>query len=229
MHSFYVDNIKNKRAFLSEADAHHANRVLRLKDNEEIAVIFNGTRYIAKYSEKDSSANIFGTLPSTEPDVNITLYQGFAKGDRMDYIVQKCTEIGVNSIVPVYFSRCIVKDADKKIPRFNRIAREAAMQSQRSRILKVHGAIDVQSLAQLLPRHEQALLPWEEAKGKGIMQVYKGAKDIAIIIGPEGGITQEEVNMLPAETITLGKRILRTETAGLVAAAGIMMLSGNLE
>ncbi len=229
MHSFYVDNIDNNKAILNNEDAHHAKRVLRLKDGEEIAVIFNGTRYMAKYAAEDSSAKIYGTLHSTEPSVSITLYQGFAKGARMDYIVQKCTEIGVNSIVPVYFSRCIVHDADKKIPRFNRIAKEAAMQSQRCRIPKVHNAIDVKRLAGLLSKHEQAILPWEEAQGNSLTRVYKGAKDVAVIIGPEGGISKEEVDIIKADVITLGKRILRTETAGLVAAAGIMMLSGNLE
>ncbi|MDO5021812.1 MAG: RsmE family RNA methyltransferase [Eubacteriales bacterium] len=229
MHSFYIDIIHNKKAILNKEDAHHARRVLRLKDGEEIAVVSNGIRYSAKYSTEDSAVYITGKLPSNEPQVKITLYQGFAKGDRMDYIVQKCTEIGVNAIVPVYFSRCVVQDADKKIPRLNRIAREAASQSQRNVIPTVHNAISVEMLAEALAEHEQAIIPWEEAKGKGLRQIYKGAKDVAIIIGPEGGIAPEEINMLQAEPITLGQRILRTETAGLVAAAGIFLLSGDLE
>jgi 16S rRNA (uracil1498-N3)-methyltransferase len=93
----------------------------------------------------------------------------------------------------------------------------------------VNMPITTEEMADKLLRHELAIIPWENAEGRGLRDVYKGEKDIAIVIGPEGGITEEEIDMLGVNTVTLGKRILRSETAGLVAATGILLLSGDME
>ncbi|HHU02525.1 MAG TPA: 16S rRNA (uracil(1498)-N(3))-methyltransferase [Christensenellaceae bacterium] len=229
MHSFFVDEIRQGKAYLSKDDFHHAKRVLRLKDGEEVNIIHAGVRYIAKYSISKAHAEIIDTLPSNEASAKITLYQAILKGDRMDYVFQKCTEIGVVEFFPCVMKRCVARDADNKLKRWQRIAKEAACQSVRSIVPKVNMPITTEEMADRLLRHELAIIPWENAEGRGLRDVYMGEKDIAIVIGPEGGITEEEIDMLGVNTVTLGKRILRSETAGLVAATGILLLSGNME
>lgn len=229
MHSFFVDEIRQGKAYLSKDDFHHAKRVLRLKDGEEVNIVHAGVRYIAKYSISKAHAEIIDTLPSNEASAKITLYQAILKGDRMDYVFRKCTEIGVAEFFPCIMKRCVARDADNKLKRWQRIAKEAACQSVRSIVPKVNMPITTEEMADRLLRHELAIIPWENAEGRGLRDVYKGEKDIAIVIGPEGGITEEEIDMLGVNTVTLGKRILRSETAGLVAATGILLLSGNME
>jgi len=229
MHSFFVDEIRQGKAYLSKDDLHHAKRVLRLKDGEEIIIAYEGVRYMAKYSVSQAHAEIIDTLPSNEASAKITLYQAILKGDRMDYVLQKCTEIGVVEFFPCIMKRCVARDADNKLKRWQRIAKEAACQSMRNIVPTVNMPITTEEMVEKLARHELAIVPWENAKQNGLRQIYKGEKDIAIVIGPEGGITEEEIDLLGVNTVTLGKRILRSETAGLVAATGILLLSGDME
>ncbi|MBO2517971.1 MAG: 16S rRNA methyltransferase, partial [Clostridiales bacterium] len=172
-------------------------------------------------------------LPSPEPTVRVTLYQGIPKGDKMDMICQKCTEAGIACIVPVEMERCVAridrKDAEKKVQRWQRIIQEAAKQSGRAAVPVVEMPITVKQLAERMKSHELCLVPWEEAEGCGIRGAWNGEKDVAVLIGPEGGISEKEIAMLPAKPVTLGKRIFRTETAGLAALIEIMCISGNMD
>lgn len=148
----------------------------------------------------------------------------------MDLIVQSCTQLGVHRIMPYRMQRCIGKweSGDKKLQRWQRIAREAAVQAGRSEVPLIGACMDFDSLCQALGAHEQALVPWEGG-GQSLRTAYKGAADIAIVIGPEGGITAEEIARLPSLQLTLGPRILRTQTAGMAAIAMLLMLSGDME
>ena len=117
---------------------------------------------------------------------------------------------------------------EKKLARFMRIAREAAVQSGRSLVPEVSGCLSFSALKEALKAHEQVLIPWE-AGGLPLREAYHGAKDIALVIGPEGGMTEGEVEALGGQPITLGPRILRTETAGMAALTMILTLSGDME
>lgn len=228
MHVFYTDDIFEGVALFAPEDAKHATRVLRLKVGESITVVTGEERYLAAFVPGDNpGARLLEPLPSTEAKVRITLYQGLTKGERMDYTVQKCTEIGVHAIIPCMMQRCVARDGDSKQQRWQRIAREAARQAQRTKVPMVGSLLSFEEMCSALKHHQQALVPWEEG-GRTLQQAVKGAQDIALIIGPEGGITMEEIEAMQATPLTLGPRILRAETAGLVAAAGILLLSGDM-
>ena len=154
----------------------------------------------------------------------------------MDWIVQKCTEAGVSKIVPVSFSRCVArwdgKDAAKKQARFQRIAAEAAKQSGRAITPEIGLPVTVKQLCGAMSEYELTLVPWEEERGNGIRAKWQGQKNVAVVIGPEGGISPEEMEQMRsagAVSVTLGPRIFRTETAGLAALISLLTLSGDME
>ena len=154
----------------------------------------------------------------------------------MDYIVQKCTEGGVFRIQPVLFSRCVArweeKDAARKQARYQRIAAEAAKQSGRALTPEIGLPLTIGQLCALVPGHDLALVPWEEQKPGGIRTAWQNERDTALIIGPEGGIAPEEIQALQAagaRAVTLGRRIFRTETAGLAALISLLTITGDME
>ena len=238
MHRFFAERTGNDTAVLPAEEAAHALRVLRLQKGDPCQAILEGKLFDARLKETVPAVTLrlLGELPSPEPSVKVTLYQGLPKGDKMEWIVQKCTEAGVVRVVPVLFSRCVAqwekKDAGKKLPRFTRIAAEAAKQSGRAMIPEIGEPLTVKALCEELPRHDLALTPWEEEKSVGIRGHLHEQKDVAVIIGPEGGIAPEEIALLKAAgavPVTLGPRILRTETAGLASLIALMALTGNME
>lgn len=238
MHRFFADRLDERRALLPQEEQNHALRVLRMETGDECQALLEGRLYVARILETAPRVVLAleEELPSPEPSVRVTLYQGIPKGDKMDYIVQKCTEAGVFRVVPVLFSRCVArwdgKDAEKKQARFQRIAAEAAKQSGRALAPRIEPAVSLKELRLLLPRHEKVLTPWEEQMAGGIRSAWQGEKDTAIVIGPEGGISPEEIAEMRcagAVPVTLGKRIFRTETAGLAALISLLTLSGDME
>ena len=238
MHRFFAERLGEKEALLSREESQHALRVLRMEKGDACQAILEGSIYAAEISETGEQVKLqlFDELPSPEATVRITLYQGLPKGDKMEYILQKCTELGVHRFVPVTFSRCVVKwekkDNEKKLPRFQRIVMEAAKQSGRAVIPMVESPITLAELCSRIPGHEKAFIPWEEERGRGIRAKWQGERDVAIIIGPEGGMDEKEVEKMAASgavPVTLGPRILRTETAGLAAAASLFTISGDME
>lgn len=237
MHRFFATQTADHEALLPPQEEAHALKVLRLQKGDACQALLDGRIFSAVISETSPRVllSLKEELPSTEPSVRITLYQGVPKGDKMDFIVQKCTELGVHRIVPVHFSRCVAqwtgKDADKKLVRFRRIAAEAAKQCGRALIPEVAPPVSFSALPGLLSGHEIAFVPWEEAQGRGVRSFLQGQKDLAVAIGPEGGISPEEIDTLTAcgaHPVTLGNRILRTETAGLAALASIFTLTGDM-
>lgn len=238
MHRFFAERTGNDTAVLPAEEAAHALRVLRLQKGDPCHAILEGKLFDARLAETspEVTLRLLCELPSPEPSVKVTLYQGLPKGDKMEWIVQKCTEAGVVRVVPVLFSRCVAqwekKDAGKKLPRWQRIAAEAAKQSGRAMIPEIGEPLTAKALCAALPRHDLSLTPWEEEKAVGIRGYLRGQKDVAVIIGPEGGIAPEEIALLKAAgavPVTLGPRILRTETAGLASLIALMALTGNME
>lgn len=232
MPTFFTQEPRDGFAQLDAQDAHHALKVLRLREGETVFAASGGRHYDGTFSPFEGGARvrILREVRSREPSVRVTLYQGLSKGERMDAVMQKCTELGVSRIVPCLFSRCVAQweGGEKKLARWQRIAREAAVQSGRSLVPEVEDCLSFEGLRRALGAHEQTLIPWEEG-GASIRAAYQGAKDVAIVIGPEGGITPEEIAALRGENVTLGPRILRTETAGMAALAMVLTLSGDME
>ena len=238
MHRFFADFLDEKSAVLNEEEAAHALKVLRLRQGDACQALMDGSVYEATISQIQPQVilQLGEKLPSPEPSIRVTLYQGLPKGDKMDFLSQKCTEAGIFRIVPVLFSRCVVKwekkDDEKKLPRWQRIAAEAAKQSGRAIVPEIGRPVTLKQLCEELKEYDLALVPWEDQKGNGIRQQFAGQKNIAVVIGPEGGMAPEEIEMMRqsgARPVTLGPRIFRTETAGLAALISLMTLSGDME
>ena len=247
MHRFFADEtgIRNGTACLSAEDSRHALRVLRLDVGDEVELVCEPEHYlagIAAIQDGIVTVAIRGELRPTEAKTQVTLYQGLPKADKMELIAQKTTELGVYAIRPVAMERCVVKlegkDAGKKIDRWQKIAREAVKQCARTAVPEV---LDVKKLTQLqaeLAQLDVLIVPWEEARDgsiKDALAPFEENKDlrVGILIGPEGGISQKEACWLAenvnAKLVTLGPRILRTETAGLAALTMVMAYRGEME
>ena len=226
MHRFYANDDLNPGSVvtLAEEDARHACTVLRMKPGQQAEIIRSGERWSAEFltlSPREASLKLLSPLPSSEPSLSVTLYQGLPKSDKMDLIVQKAVELGVTRIVPVLMERCVSrpdpKDSVRKLERWRKIAR-----SVKNIIL------DPQ-----LPGVN--IVPWENADSCGPLAFSNSHPDLSsvgILIGPEGGIDQAEIDFLCNSgfiPVTLGKRILRTETAGLAAISAIMCLYGEMD
>lgn len=245
MHRFYADEQgvqEDGIVRLCDEDARHAIRVLRMKEGEGAEIFADGKRYAAEIADMENGdvlCRIMDELPSTEAKLRITLYQGLPKADKMELITQKAVELGADCVVPVAMSRCVVqldhKDGRKKQERWQKIAREACKQSGRCQMMTVEEPITMKELLARLPEHEAAIVPWEDAEGFGLRsfhQQYPDIRDVAIVIGPEGGMSAEEVSAMQdagCSSVTLGPRILRTETAGLCAISALMCLYGDME
>ncbi len=244
MHRFYADEngVVLGHANLCEEDARHAIRVLRMKLGEKCELFAGGKRYSAEIcaiSDHGVQALMLGELPSTEARLRITLYQGLPKADKMELIVQKSVELGACAVVPVAMSRCVVqldaKDGRKKQERWQKIAREACKQSGRCEMMQVSEPISFKQLLAHLPEHGAAIVPWEDASGYSLArfhQEHPDVTDLAIVIGPEGGMSEEEIARMKdasCRSVTLGPRILRTETAGLCAMSALFCLYGDME
>ena len=244
MHRFYADpdHSTPDMIVLTPEDARHALTVLRLKTGHHIEIILNHSRMeaiIDQANNQNVTARILSFLPSTEPSLSVTLFQGLPKADKMDLIVQKATELGVSKIIPVLMHRCIVrpdkKDLARKAERWQKIAREAGKQAGRCIIPEVFTPVPLNSLGTTIPLPEKNIVPWEDASGFGPLAFRSsnsGISSLGILIGPEGGIEKSEIDLLKSFgfiPVTLGKRILRTETAGLAAVSSMMCLYGEME
>ena len=230
MHTFYADN-----GLITGEDAKHAFRVLRLRTGDQITVLDGSKRYravIAAISDKSAQAELIEELPSNEPDIKVTVYQGLPKSEKLELLAQKLTELGIYRLVPVKMERSIAKlDGEKRIERLERISREAVKQCRRSRPLIIDPVTGWNSAIEKMKQHDIMLVPWENAGSLRLKEVYndnKNARDIGILIGCEGGISENEIQQAPAVPVSLGPRILRCETAAMTAAAIVMSLFGDI-
>lgn len=240
MHRFFVDgvNTQNDSIIITGDDVNHIKNVLRLKSGDEILVgDGNGMDYqcrIEDIAQDMVTANIVDVFKNAaELPVKITLFQGMPKSDKLELIIQKAVELGAYEIVPVLTKRTVVKiddkKAGKKIDRYNGIAESAGKQSGRGIIPEVKPFMTFKQAIDYAKTLDMNLIPYEEAKGieysREVIKDIKGKKSLGIFIGPEGGFAKEEVDMavaMGAKCITLGNRILRTETAGLAVLSIIM-------
>ena len=244
MHRFYADEtgVVDGLVHLEPEDARHAARVLRMKAGEPAEIFADERRFAAEIvsmDDGDVTCRLLHELPSTEAKLRITLYQGLPKADKMELIVQKSVEQGACAVVPVAMSRCVVqldaKDGRKKQERWQKIAREACKQSGRCEMMQVSEPISFKQLLAKLPQHQAAIVPWEDARGYSLARFHEEHReitDLAIVIGPEGGMSEDEIARMKeasCQSVTLGPRILRTETAGLCAMSALFCLYGDME
>lgn len=242
MQKFFVDEnqIKDDKVEITGYDVNHIANVLRMQKGEQFLIGNNSTleTFLTEILniEKDRViVNIIEKLElRTESNVEIDLYQGLPKADKMELIIQKTTEIGVSKIIPVEMARCIVKldekDAKKKIERWQKVAEGAAKQSKRDKIPKIEEKIKLKDIQRKIDEYDIFLIAYEEeienSLKKQLKMLSKKEKyKIGVLVGPEGGIAKEEIETLKGENVklvTLGKRILRTETAPIVITSNII-------
>ncbi|NDL68216.1 16S rRNA (uracil(1498)-N(3))-methyltransferase [Anaerotalea alkaliphila] len=243
MHKFFADSgrISEDRILLEGPDVNHIRQVLRLGPGEEV-LINDGQnarfRCIIEAIEKDRvSCRILERLEAdTELPLQVTLFQGLPKQEKMELVIQKAVELGAHTIVPVRMRRSVVKldekSGAKKRERWQKIAEAAAKQSGRSVVPVVEEPMDFSRALELAGRLDLLLVPYENAEGmehtRKVLEGSREAKSLGIFIGPEGGYDDREVEALGAlehaETITLGRRILRTETAGMALLAMLLYI-----
>lgn len=233
-------------------DVNHIKNVLRLKIDDKINIcnITNGENHISKIiniEKQNIQCSILEKLESNvESNIDINILQGIPKADKMELIIQKSIELGVKEITPVLMKRCITKLDNKneknKIERWQKISEIAAKQSGRDIIPKINNVINIENICNIINNYDIVLVAYENEKTNSIKEELKKSKElckkitnrnikIAIIVGPEGGIDLEELNLLKnkgAKSITLGKRILRTETVALVITSIIMYELGDM-
>lgn len=244
MHRFFVEKeqILDDTIEIVGSDVKHIKDVIKLKLEEEVEVSSNEITYFCKiYSiakDKIIVTIIDRKQGTSEPPVDLILYQGLAKGSKMDIIIQKGTEVGIKEFYPVATHRSIVKIKDikkeqSKVERWNNIADEAAKQSKRDCLPKVQNVISFDEMIFLLKDEKNIIVPYEDEKSNSMKDELQriDVGDIHIIIGPEGGFEIDEIEKLKsidARIVTLGPRILRTETAGIVAATIVLYELGDL-
>ncbi len=232
------ENIKADSILIDGDDVNHMKNVLRLRIGEEVMVSGgNNQDYLCKISEYTPDGAVLEILDVKESDKELStrvhLFQGLPKGDKMELIIQKCVELGVYEIIPVSMKRCVMKLEEKKaaskIARWQAIAESAAKQSGRAMIPQIHSQMTMKQALSYASEMDGGMIPYELAEGmeatKDAIANLKPNTDIAIFIGPEGGFEVDEVTAAEAIGLTkvsLGKRILRTETAGFTIMAIIM-------
>lgn len=242
MYRFFVpeENLRERQIIITGDDVNHIKNVLRMNVGEQVAISCGkGVDYlcrIAYLAEQEIGVDIEEERPAvTELPVEITLFQALPKKDKMEYVIQKAIELGASRIVPVKAKRCVVKLDDKKeqkkVTRWQAIAEAAAKQSGRGIIPEIHPVMAFEQALSLAKEMETILIPYELADNMAesvkMMKMAAEGKSIAIFIGPEGGFERSEVELAIAHNavpISLGKRILRTETAGLAALSVLMFM-----
>ena len=252
MHKFFTPKelINGDVAKIIGDDVKHIYKVLRISEGEKVTLNnCEGIEYLGKVTSVSKQEVLIEILEklelNNESDIKIYLFQGLPKSQKMDLIVQKGTELGITEFIPIITHRVDVKlkGEFKKLDRLNRIALEAAKQSKRSIIPKVSEPIEFEEVLERINSLDLLIVPYENANNFGIKTLINELrkdnttntiKNVGIFVGPEGGIEEEEIERLKdkgARIVTLGKRILRTETAGFVATALIQYelsdLGGN--
>ncbi len=241
MQHFFVpaSQVEETEIIVKGSDVNHMKNVLRMKPGEEVTVSDgNNCRYLCRIKEYVETGEAMLTVirreeNDTELPSKIYLFQGLPKQDKMELIVQKAVELGVYQIIPVALKRCVVKldekKARKKISRWQEISKSAAKQSGRGIVPEVKSVLPWQEALELAAKLDILLIPYELAKGmdktKKLLAAIQPGQSIGIFIGPEGGFEKAEVSEAlekGAEAITLGRRILRTETAGITTLSMLM-------
>ena len=242
MPKFFVkeNQVNNNKITILGTDVNHIKNVLRLQLNENIQICNsdNQENYLCKIkdiSDEQIKCDVLEKIEETvEPMVKVTIFQGLPKSDKMELIIQKSVELGVYSIAPVDMGRCIVKlnekDKLKKIDRWQKISEVAAKQCGRDIIPQISNVTTVKEICSTIDDYDMIIVAYEKEKQNVLKNELKeikqkGFKKIGFVVGPEGGLEEKDVEMLKtsgAKIVTLGKRILRTETVAINVLSNIM-------
>lgn len=240
MQKLFVENINDEKIILDGESARHIAKSLRMRVGDVICVTDGGGDDYGCQIEEITKDEVvlkvcYKQACESEPSCRVTIYQGVPKSSKMEDIIQKCVELGVCKIVPTLTKRCVSrpddKAAGKKNQRYQKIALEAAQQSGRGIVPKIE---NMKTLRQAIGEDESDVkIVFYEGGGEKLADIVKlDTESVSVFIGPEGGFEQEEVEQIEASggvRATLGKRILRTQTAPVAALTAIMLLTGNLE
>lgn len=238
-HRFFVtaDRVSTEEVSFTDDQRKQMRNVLRLRPGDVVAALDGtGREYLVKIRDLSGPTALGDVLetmcPDTEPDVRLTIIQGLPKGEKLDFILQKCTEIGADKFLIMETMRSVPRIAPAKLParleRWRAIVREAAEQSGRARMPTVEGILSFENALARAKNSNVGIIAWECERETGLiseMPSIRSAQSVAYLVGPEGGFTEEEVTMARAGGIipvSLGSRILRTETAAIVGAALII-------
>ena len=236
----FFEKVIGDTVTITGENANHIVGALRMKVGEKLTLCDDGRNYeceLIEIGKNSATAKVLDcNMNFSEPDVSVTLFQCVPKGDKLEMVIQKAVELGVDTIVPVLSSRCISrpdeKKAHKKNERYNKIALSACEQSGRGKVVEVKEQIDFKTAVNTIKNYDLCIL-FYEGGGKSLKDIIdkNTHKNICVFIGPEGGFSVDEVELLEqngAKVATLGKRILRTETAPLAAIVSIMLLTDNM-
>lgn len=231
--------VKGQTLVLEGDDHHYISKVLRLKEGDLIILFNEAEEYLSSVlyqSKKTITLELLEKLDNDrEPKKEVILAFGYPKGEKIDLVIQKATELGVTQIWPVITSRSLIKldgnKVEKKLERLDRIAKEATEQSGRLMVPKIKIFQSLKKMSEEVRENDWLLIPWEAEKEKELptKKLFECQGRIIVFIGPEGGIDQKELEVFKKyTTITLGKRILRAETACIVATTIVMYNLGEL-
>lgn len=227
---FFVDNPIEDFFEIAGEDANHIMKSLRMKRDEMLILSHNEVDYhckITNFSKNSVQVQLVSAQKcEAEPRLKVTLFQGIPKGDKMDLIVQKAVEVGVNAIVPVFTGRCVSrpdeKSLQKKVQRWQKIALEAAKQSGRGCVPRIFSALNLKDAVSFAKNSDEIILFYEN-DGESLSEAMKpNLNSVSVFVGPEGGFEASEVAEVKnsgGKVCSLGKRILRTETAAIVSVA----------
>mgnify|MGYP000277175568 FL=1 len=239
-------NLEQKTCIIEGEDVKHISRVLRCKEKDKLEVCdMDNNEYICEIKEINKGNILLDIIETVnikrESDLKIKLYQGMPKGTKMELILQKLTEIGVDEIILVQTKRSVTKidnkKEDKKIERWERIIYEAAKQSKRGKIPTLTGILTFKEALEDMKNNDLNICPYENERTVVIKEAIKGKQisSIGIFVGPEGGFEEEEIEKIQnidGQVVSLGPRILRTETASVVASSIVLYelsdLGGNI-
>lgn len=237
MNRFFAESINGNMAVFDKDESYHLAMVLRMEKGQEIEVICDGGLYLAEIENNDKKQATALILSQkeviSEPEMEITLFQGVPKGSKMDFVVQKCTELGISVVAPVLTKRCVAKASDSKVDRLKRIAFESCKQCKRVAVPEVYECADINDAD--FSVFDLIILAYEDENTISLKEVLNESNKpgrAAIIIGPEGGFEKTEVEELKnkgAKCVSLGRRILRSETAGMAVLTAMLYHYGEME
>ena len=239
MHNFFIksENLIENTIKLDGKDFFHAKNVLRMKENDTFLVSIDNINYLCKIKEIFSDYLLAEILEKdffdTSLNIEIYLFQGLPKSDKLELIIQKAVELGVKEIIPVQMERCVAKIEGNKVKakteRYQAIAESAAKQCKRAFIPTVSQPVSLKTALEKAKDLDLFLVPYENEQGikstiNALAKIKKGFK-VGVLIGPEGGFSDNEIALAKTigESISLGKRILRTETASITALSMLML------
>lgn len=238
MRRFFVDKIDNQKLVVSGDQFLHMTKVLRMKEGDSfLAICGDSKEYECRIAEISSGRAICEVvserLVSTDAEANVAVFQACVKGDKFDLIIQKLSELGIKRLVPFDSDFSIAKCQADKTPRYNKIATEACKQCRRTVPMEVSSPMKFSAMLEEIKKYGMVVFCNEHETSRPLRTLFEGfLGSVAIIVGSEGGFSPNEIEKLQnagVKSITLGKRILRAETAAIVTAGCVMMLLGEMD